>query len=84
MKRQEKILPGNLQHLRTGRSGGHVAKNGGPEEMNEDNGEGGAGQNSLDRRASGLESWQSGEIETRGGELKVDGVEDGLRRKARS
>ena len=84
MKRQEKILPENLRHQRIGRSGGHVAKNGGPEERNVNNEEGGAGQHGLVGRASGLESWQGGEIETRGRELKVDSVEDGLRQKVRS
>ena len=82
VKRQEQTLPENLRHQRTGRSRGHVAKDGGLEERNGDKGEGGVGQHGLDGKASGLESQQGGEIKTRGGELKVDGVEDGLRRKA--
>ena len=71
MKRKEQNLLENLRHHRKWTSGGHVTKNGGSEERNGDNGEGGVGQHGLDGRASGLESWQGGEIKTRGGELEV-------------
>ena len=84
MKRQEQLLPENLRHQRTGGSGGHVAENRGPLEGNGDNREGGAGQHGLDGRTGSFKSGQGGKIKTRGGELEVNGVEDGLRRKARS
>ena len=78
MKKQEQILSENLWYQRTGGSGGHVAKNKGPEEGNGDNEEGGAGQHGLDGRTGG------GEVKTRDGELQVNGVEDRLRWKAQS
>ena len=84
MKRKEHILPENLPHQRTGGSRGHVAENGGPEEGNGDNGEGGAEEHGLDGRTGSLESRQDGEIETRGGELEINGVKDGLRQKVQS
>ena len=84
MKRKEQLLPENLRYQRTGRSRGHVAENGGLEERDGDNGEGRAGQHGLDRRTGSLERRQGGKIKTRGRELEVDGVEDGLRRRTRS
>ena len=62
----------------------HVAENRGPEERDGDNEEGGAIQHNLDRRTGSLESGQGREIKTRGGEIEVNGVKEGLRRKARS
>ena len=79
MKRKEQLLPENLRYQRTGRTRGHVAENRGLEERDRDNGEGRAGQ-----WTGRLESMQGGEIKTRGGELEVDGVEDGLRQRTRS
>ena len=84
MKRQEQLLLEYLRHQRTGGPGGQGAENRGPEERNGDNREGGDGQHVLEGKTGSLESGQGGEIETRGGELKVNGLEDGLRGKAQS
>ena len=84
MKRKEQLLPENLQHQRTWESRGHVAENGGLEEGDGDNGEVGAGQHGLDGRTGSLESRQGEEIKTRGGELKVNSLEDRLRLRTRS
>ena len=77
-------LQGEIFHEETGTnsSGESLAPEDGPEERNRDNGEEGAGQHGLDGRTGSLESCQGGEIETRGRELKVNSVEDGLRWKA--
>ena len=74
----EPLVPEDEENRRT------RLKNGGLEKWNGDDGERWAGQHSLDGRASGLESWQGGEIKTGGKGLEVDGVEDGLRRSGRS
>ena len=81
MKRKEQLLPEDNQHQRTERPRGHIAENGGLEEGDGDNGEGRAGQHGLDGKTGSLESRQGGEIETRGGKLKVNNVGDGLRRR---
>ena len=83
MKRKEQLLPENLRYQRTWRAGGHVTENEGLAEGNRVNKEGRTREHRLNRRTGCLESWQGGEIKTKGGEVEVevDGGENSLRRR---